>query len=218
MLSRVRLFANPWTVACQAPLSMGFPGKNTAAGCHFLLQGIFLTQGPNPHLLCLLHWQADSFPWSHFRSAPCHEAHLKWAYWKIQRDDYQFTMTYWGQLVSRIRPRKPDGARGNSLPWPQTGVRVKVAEYAIPKHAAFDYYFELIGSKCRETFSRNSPYLIQLQDRFFKRSLELPQSYTNQRGLALPTKEKTRGQHYTQPNSVTHLLLHRVFLGPICLS
>ena len=74
-------------------------------------------------------------------------------------------------------------------------------EYAIPKHAAFDYYFELIGSKCRETFSQNSPYLIQLQDRFFKRSLELPQSYTNQRGLALPTKEKTRGQHYTQPNS-----------------
>ena len=24
-LSRVRLFATPWTVACQAPLSMGFP-------------------------------------------------------------------------------------------------------------------------------------------------------------------------------------------------
>ena len=27
--------------------------------CHFLLQGIFLTQGSN---LCLLHWQADSLP------------------------------------------------------------------------------------------------------------------------------------------------------------
>ena len=24
-----------------------FPGKNTGVGCHFLLQGIFLTQGPN---------------------------------------------------------------------------------------------------------------------------------------------------------------------------
>ena len=24
-----------------------FPGKNTGAGCHFLLQGIFLTQGSN---------------------------------------------------------------------------------------------------------------------------------------------------------------------------
>ena len=25
------------------------------AGCHFFLQGIFPTQGSNPHLLCLLH-------------------------------------------------------------------------------------------------------------------------------------------------------------------
>ena len=27
-----------------------FPGKNTRVGCHFLLQGIFLTQGSNPAL------------------------------------------------------------------------------------------------------------------------------------------------------------------------
>ena len=33
-----------------------FPGKNTGVGCHFLLQGFFLTQGSKPHLL---HWQAD---------------------------------------------------------------------------------------------------------------------------------------------------------------
>ena len=38
-----------------------FSGKNTGAGCRFLLQGIFLTQGLN---LCLLHWQADSLPLS----------------------------------------------------------------------------------------------------------------------------------------------------------
>ena len=36
-----------------------FPGKNTGVGCHFLLQGIFSTQGLNLHLL---HWQADSLP------------------------------------------------------------------------------------------------------------------------------------------------------------
>ena len=29
-------------------------------GCHFLLQGIFLTQGSNPLLLGLLHWQVGS--------------------------------------------------------------------------------------------------------------------------------------------------------------
>ena len=39
-----------------------FPGKNTGVSCHFLLQGIFLTQELNP---CLLHWQADSLPVSH---------------------------------------------------------------------------------------------------------------------------------------------------------
>ena len=35
-------------IACQAPLSMGFPRKNTGGGCHFLFQGIFLTQRSNP--------------------------------------------------------------------------------------------------------------------------------------------------------------------------
>ena len=39
-----------------------FPGKNTGVGCHALLQGISLTQGSNPHLLHLLHWQAGSLP------------------------------------------------------------------------------------------------------------------------------------------------------------
>ena len=38
------------------------PGKNTRVGCHALLQGIFLIQGWNPHLLGLLHWQAGSLP------------------------------------------------------------------------------------------------------------------------------------------------------------
>ena len=28
-----------------------FPGKNTGAGCHFLFESIFLTQGSNLHLL-----------------------------------------------------------------------------------------------------------------------------------------------------------------------
>ena len=44
-LSRVLLFATPWTVAYQAPQSMESPGKNTGMSCHFLLQGIFPTQG-----------------------------------------------------------------------------------------------------------------------------------------------------------------------------
>ena len=43
--------AIPWTVAHQAPLSMDFPDKTTGVGSHFLLQGIFPTQGSNWHLL-----------------------------------------------------------------------------------------------------------------------------------------------------------------------
>ena len=39
------------TVACQASLSIDFPGKNTGLGSHSLLQGIFPTQGSNPWLL-----------------------------------------------------------------------------------------------------------------------------------------------------------------------
>ena len=40
------------------------PGKNARVDCHFLLQEIFLTQGSNPCLLYLLHWQEDSLPLS----------------------------------------------------------------------------------------------------------------------------------------------------------
>ena len=32
----------------------------SGVGCHFLLHGIFQTQGSNLHLLCLLHWQKGS--------------------------------------------------------------------------------------------------------------------------------------------------------------
>ena len=42
-----------------------FPGKNAEVGCHFLLQGIFPTQGSNLHLL---QWQADALPLSHLGS------------------------------------------------------------------------------------------------------------------------------------------------------
>jgi len=63
----VWLFATPCTVARQAPL-WDFSGRNTGVGCPFLLQGIFLIQGWNPHLPHLLHWQADSLSLKHLRS------------------------------------------------------------------------------------------------------------------------------------------------------
>ena len=59
-LSCVQLYAYAWTVAHQAPLSGDSPGKDTGVGCHTLLQGIFPTQGSNPLLSRLLHWQEGS--------------------------------------------------------------------------------------------------------------------------------------------------------------
>ena len=54
MLSHVRLFVTPnLPGSCKNPWDS--PDKNTGMGCHFLLQGIFLTQGSNPCLLRLLH-------------------------------------------------------------------------------------------------------------------------------------------------------------------
>ena len=68
-LSCVWPFATLRTVAHQAPLSPlsmeFFPGMSTRVGCHFLLQGVFLDEGTNPHLLL---WQAYSLPLSHLGS------------------------------------------------------------------------------------------------------------------------------------------------------
>ena len=45
----------PWDFSC----------RKSGVCCHFLLQGIFLTQGPNPYLLCLLHCTQVLYPLSH---------------------------------------------------------------------------------------------------------------------------------------------------------
>ena len=50
LLSCVRLFATPWTVAYYLLHPWDFPGKNTGVGCHFLLQVIFPAQGSHPGL------------------------------------------------------------------------------------------------------------------------------------------------------------------------
>ena len=65
--SRVQLCVTPWTIATRFLCPWDFPGKNTGVGCHFLLQGIFPTQGSNSYLL---HWQVGSLLLSHDGS-PC---------------------------------------------------------------------------------------------------------------------------------------------------
>ena len=53
--SRVQLFAAPWTVARQAPLSMGFYRQEYWSRLPFPSPADLSNQGLNTHLLCLLH-------------------------------------------------------------------------------------------------------------------------------------------------------------------
>ena len=55
-------FCNLIDQALLAPLSKGFPRQEYWMGSHFLLQGIFPTQGLNPSFL---HWQVGSLPLNH---------------------------------------------------------------------------------------------------------------------------------------------------------
>ena len=66
LLSCVWLFATPWTITCRAPLSMGILQTRTLewVAMPFYCE-IFPTQGSNPHLLHLLHWQTGSLTLSH---------------------------------------------------------------------------------------------------------------------------------------------------------
>ena len=66
-LSHSQLFATPWTVNCRLLCPWNSPGKNTGVGFHFLLQGIFLIQESNLHLL---YWQVDSLLLS-YQGSPC---------------------------------------------------------------------------------------------------------------------------------------------------
>ena len=85
-LSHVQLSAIPWTVARQALRPWDSLGKNTGGGCHFLLQGVFPTQGSN---LGLLYCKRILYHLSHLRNphssidapnAPCSVALREYGY------------------------------------------------------------------------------------------------------------------------------------------
>ena len=84
------------------------PGKDTGVGCHFLLQGIFPTQGSNPCLLCLLQWQVGSL---------LQASHGKPPFYEWERQDHGFieitplicTSALWGQYPILYRPELPSG-------------------------------------------------------------------------------------------------------------
>ena len=69
-ISCVGLFVTLWTIA-RLLGPWGFPSKNTGGGCHFLLQGVFLTQGSDPRLPYLLHCKRILYCLSHQGSSSC---------------------------------------------------------------------------------------------------------------------------------------------------
>ena len=62
MLCHVQLFATPWTIAHQVPLSMEYSRQEYCSALPCPPSEIFSNQELNLYLLCLLHWQADSLP------------------------------------------------------------------------------------------------------------------------------------------------------------
>ena len=77
LVTKVCSFVTTWTVAHQAPLSMGFPKQEYSSGLPFPSpgsQGILLSQGLNLHLL---HWQLDSSPLSHQFSSVQSLSHVR---------------------------------------------------------------------------------------------------------------------------------------------
>ena len=60
----------PWTVACQAPMSMGFSRQNTGVGSHSLLLELFPTHGLNPGLP---HCRWSLYCLSHHLTHKCRE-------------------------------------------------------------------------------------------------------------------------------------------------
>ena len=57
-----QLFETGWITACHVPQAMGFPKQEYWSGLPFPPSVDLPDQGIEPHLLCLLHWQAGTLP------------------------------------------------------------------------------------------------------------------------------------------------------------
>ena len=57
--------ANPWIIACQAPLAMGLPRQEYQSGLPLPPAGDLPNPGTEP---CLLQWQVSSLPLYHLGS------------------------------------------------------------------------------------------------------------------------------------------------------
>ena len=73
VLSRSAVSDSPWPYQLKPARFLcprDFTGKNTRVDCRSLLQRICLTEGLNPHLLRLQHWQVVFYHWATWEAHP----------------------------------------------------------------------------------------------------------------------------------------------------
>ena len=116
--SRVWLSMTPWTVACLAPLSMGFSRQEYWSGLPFPSPEALPDPGSNPHLLCLLPWQAGSLPLAPPGKPNLHNS--KWQLWhllKMNLKELPWWLSGWTS-TRQCRGRGFDpGLRRRCVPW-----------------------------------------------------------------------------------------------------
>ena len=88
-LSHVQLFVTPME-STRLLCPWDSPGKKTGVDCHFLLQGMFPTQGLNLHLLCL-----SALPGGFFITVPLGKPHRRYII------DANFHLI-WASLVAQM--------------------------------------------------------------------------------------------------------------------
>ena len=81
------------------------PGKYTRVGYHTLLQGIFLTQGSNLHLLFLFHWQAGSLPLASSGAPDYMKINLVWHLCGFFSDDSHLASLITGRINLLPNPK-----------------------------------------------------------------------------------------------------------------
>ena len=90
-----------------------FPGKNTGAGCHSFLQGIFLTQGSNSGLPHHSPWAGLSslaICWGNL--APMHRPQFWLASFQFYRNhtaapEHTVKVTHWSEFTFLVVPPRP---------------------------------------------------------------------------------------------------------------
>ena len=93
--SHVRLFATPWTVACQAPMSMGFFRQEYWSGLPCPPPGDLPDPEINPCLLHLLHCRGILHRWQ--RRKPknsCGKLQFHWTIWTSFSNSFHFTLSW----------------------------------------------------------------------------------------------------------------------------